>query len=424
MKKVTVIFAVIALMISTNLFAQKDIPYIPKFKDSKISWQQGKKFDRYFILFFKPDKISDTITVEGKITRTQYEVGDGHSVFEIYKSYETALKNSGFQFLNYIDEKSGYTGPVNERLYNWELGGINPLPKDAISTRYRDHYTYFVAKKNIDNKDVYAVIFISEIDKPLITVDLIEEKSLEDNMIMAQNTNNKTEKQDLNTTNANNTQDNKQVLTNYNTNKKNNYKKFEIEILANYWLPFSSHLKATNIVVYDDTNPPNPYISGYGRSLFPAGYFSYFFKENIGITIGLDLIHANNKIDLSGNNAVTLENDAEIDCIELGLTGRTISNENFSIYYGFGTQFVTNYYLSQHVSNQPDVDATDYGDIGIYFRAGSRFKIYKNLYFKSYIQFNSINVQLNYSNSGNLHYDEETDLGGLGLMFGLSYNFL
>ena len=67
MKKVTLILAMVALMISTNLFAQrttdikggKDYPLVSRFQNSIIEWYQVRNFDRYFILSLKDNKISN-----------------------------------------------------------------------------------------------------------------------------------------------------------------------------------------------------------------------------------------------------------------------------------------------------------------------------------------------------------------------------
>ena len=253
MKRLT-LFIISIIILTLNIYAQQDVkgsknvPYISRFKDSKISWQEEKNYDRYYILKFYKDKI-DTILVEGKILRTQYEVNNNHSSFEIYKSYKNSLKNSGFTILNHMDEKGGYSGAVNENLYNDELGGINPLPRGALNTLYNEHYSYLVAKKQIEGKNVYVVIFISKYKAPLITLDLIEEKSLDNNMVNVpsgntSNNNNKTNPAPQ----QNQTIQNSTIATNNNTDKK--YNKFEVEVFVNFWIPLSLHLKGVNSVMF------------------------------------------------------------------------------------------------------------------------------------------------------------------------------
>jgi len=190
MKKVTLILAV-ALMISTNLFAQrtsdiagsKDYPLVSRFKGSLIAWYQIKNFDRYYMLSLKDNKL-DKYEIDGKITRIQYESQKEHSVFEIYKSYENALKNAGFEILLTLD-KTNCGINLQEQLYNGEFNGLNALTaKESIKPSYRDgEFTYLSAKKKIDNKDVYVVIFISYWDSPLITFDAIEVQSMDKGLV-------------------------------------------------------------------------------------------------------------------------------------------------------------------------------------------------------------------------------------------------
>ena len=88
MKKIVLLFWTLALLFSTNLFAQKDVdgakdsPYISRFEGSHIVWQQTRNFDRYYILEVKDHKITN-YEIDGKILRTQYQSTDDHSVFEV-----------------------------------------------------------------------------------------------------------------------------------------------------------------------------------------------------------------------------------------------------------------------------------------------------------------------------------------------------
>ncbi len=191
MKKVTVILVVIALMFSTNIFAQKtsdidgakDYPLVSRFQGSFIAWEQVKNFDRYYMLSLKDNKL-DKYEIDGKITRIQYESQKEHSVFEIYKSYENALKNAGFKILLTLD-KTNCGVNLQEQLYNGEFNGLNALTdRESIKPSYRDgEFTYLSAKKNINGKDIYVVIFISNWDYPLITFDAIEVQSMDKGLV-------------------------------------------------------------------------------------------------------------------------------------------------------------------------------------------------------------------------------------------------
>ncbi|TRZ47984.1 MAG: hypothetical protein D4S01_11195 [Dehalococcoidia bacterium] len=193
MKKITLIFVVFTMMISTNLFAQKttdieggkDYPLVSRFKSSVIEWYQNKNFDRYFILSLKDHKISN-YEIDGKTTRIQYSVGKEHSVFEIYKSYENALKKTGFDILTMLDDKNCGVN-LQERLYNSGLNGLNKLPY-AASGPGDDEFVYLAAKKKVDNKDIYIVAYIAnERGNLLVTFDAIEVQAMDDDLVTVKN---------------------------------------------------------------------------------------------------------------------------------------------------------------------------------------------------------------------------------------------
>ena len=189
MKKVTLILAVVAMMISTNLFAQrtndieggKDYPLVSRFKGSIMEWYQVRNFDRYFILSLKDNKISN-YEVDGKITRIQYSVGKEHSVFEIYKSYENSLKESGFEILTTLNDKNCGVN-LQEQLYNDEFNGLNKLPHEALNPG-DDEFYYLAVKKQTDDKDIYIVIYTAfERGDLLITFDAIEVQSMDKGLV-------------------------------------------------------------------------------------------------------------------------------------------------------------------------------------------------------------------------------------------------
>ena len=191
MKKLTLILTVIALMLSTNLFSQrttdiegsKDYPLISRFNNSVIEWYQVRNFDRYYMLLVKDNTI-DKYEIVGKITRIQYSAKPEHSVFEIYKSYEMALKKAGFDILLMLD-KTNCGVNLSELLYIGEFNGLNALPAGkSLKPDYREgQFAYLSAKKKIDDKEIYIVVYTTYRHYPLITFDAIEVQSLEKGLV-------------------------------------------------------------------------------------------------------------------------------------------------------------------------------------------------------------------------------------------------
>ena len=189
MKKSAFLFSIVALMISTNLFAQrttdiegsKDYPLVSRFIGSIIEWYQVRNFDRYFILSLNDNKISN-FEIDGKITRIQYSVGKEHSVFEIFKSYENSLKGSDFEILTTLNDKNCGAN-LQEQLYNDEFNGLNKLPREALNPG-DDEFYYLAAKKNIGNKNIFIVVYTAfERGDLLVTFDAIEVQALEKGLV-------------------------------------------------------------------------------------------------------------------------------------------------------------------------------------------------------------------------------------------------
>lgn len=193
MKQLSLLFITALFLLPMHLFSQdasgtKDVPYLTRFADSKIIWQETKNFDAYYLLSLKDNELKP-YQIEGKILRTQYGgISKEHSVFEIYKSYEQALKNSGFKILITLDEKNCGVN-LQEQIYNSEFNGLNSLAYGAEKPNYRENFKYFVATKKIKQKQVYIVGFITKWDEPLVTLDIIEVQAMEAGLVTAKKIN-------------------------------------------------------------------------------------------------------------------------------------------------------------------------------------------------------------------------------------------
>ncbi len=97
------------------------------------------------MLSLKDNKL-DKYEIDGKITRIQYESQKEHSVFEVYKSYETALKNAGFKILLTLD-KTNCGANLSEQLYIDEFNGLNALSGDNVKPDYKDGQFAYLQQK-------------------------------------------------------------------------------------------------------------------------------------------------------------------------------------------------------------------------------------------------------------------------------------
>jgi len=210
-----------------------------------------------------------------------------------------------------------------------------------------------------------------------------------------------------------------------------NYKHFEINASVNFWTPSSIHMKAANSVTQvhvGDNYTSYGGISGYGTSIAPALNLTYYFKNNLGISLGFYPLIMDNKLHVLETDSTfsNYENEGSIVNLTLGLSGRMSTSSAFSLFYGFGINFVPNYYLmmtlSTESSDPSDLEAIDLA-FGFYLKSGIKIRLYKFISLKAGIEYNFIPSELEYTNSEGVKINEKTNLGGLGIQTGLSFNF-
>lgn len=162
----------------------KDYPLVSRFKGSVIQWYQKKNFDKYYLLELKDKQLMPRV-VEGRITRIQYTAGREHSIFEIVKSYEAALKDAGFTVFLTLNENNAPSN-LNEKLYIGEFNGINKLPSGSVKPDHNGKWSYFEAKGEANGRDVYIVAYITNLGQPLITFDAVEVAKMQAGLVTAQ----------------------------------------------------------------------------------------------------------------------------------------------------------------------------------------------------------------------------------------------
>jgi len=179
MKKVAVIFSVIALMISTNLFAQdaprtqdkegaKDYPGISRYKGAVIQEYNIIDYTDFYLGLDKPVEkkfqwagqfFNKYLTVKGKLYNNQYLIPVEEGVTKVYENYKNALTKAGYSVLYEEHNK-------NECFYSdnyYCRDGFSKFTRDAyrFSCNGQDYY-YIVAKGVRDSLDIYVNLFITK----------------------------------------------------------------------------------------------------------------------------------------------------------------------------------------------------------------------------------------------------------------------
>jgi len=198
-----VIFCLVGgfLLATSIAFAQnedkegsKDHPLISRFPGAIIKYYDVKQFDEYILPLGKVERERDedykwvsnltkSEQLEGKITRITYEAPEDRSTLEIYRNYELALKNAGFEIL--------FTSSGKEigDSYDWVkyfYGSLNPLRKgsDGLIADEDRYQRYLSAKLSSPEADVYVSLYVSGgWLYPAVQLDIIEVKPMETGLV-------------------------------------------------------------------------------------------------------------------------------------------------------------------------------------------------------------------------------------------------
>jgi flagellar motor protein MotB len=185
MKKIGVrMITVVALVLGgvSSIAAQggdaagsKDHPLISRYPGSVINEYGQKDFDEYELPLsgFVDGKYGKTQHLEGRVTEIYYVLPEGKSALEVFRNYESGLKNGGFQELFTCAKTCGDAPPA----------GQAPIINDAFGN-YAADTRYLAAKLGRSEGDVYVALWVydSSFDiKTFLTV--IEVKPMETGLV-------------------------------------------------------------------------------------------------------------------------------------------------------------------------------------------------------------------------------------------------
>jgi len=185
-KILILLFLIIFIFLSMSYSdppGSKDHPLISRYPGSFIIYYEQKNFNEFLILLPPKDKSQYSLRdckekkLEGKVTKIIYKLPPKRSAYEVFKNYEIALKEAGFQILTnlrtkgiryFLESKCGFPG----------INGFG-------SENEKDHF-YIVARTPA--KDVYAMIYVGDGYKGRpgkAAVGVVEIKKMETGLITA-----------------------------------------------------------------------------------------------------------------------------------------------------------------------------------------------------------------------------------------------
>ena len=152
----------------------KDHPLISRYPGSTLSEYAQKAFDEYELPLskFAGGKYEKSEHLEGKITAIYYTTAEGRSALEIYRNYDSALKNGGFQTLFTCAKTCGDAPPSNL------------MPVNDAWGNYSDDTRYLAAKLARDDGDVYVALWVYDSGFDIKTfLAVVEVKPMESGLV-------------------------------------------------------------------------------------------------------------------------------------------------------------------------------------------------------------------------------------------------
>ena len=185
---------------TSDVSNSKDHPLISRFPDSFIRYYENINYDEFKLPFHElnaenidSEYKDKKIWLEGQVTKHFYIAPEEYSPLQIYRNYETAVKEAGFEII--AKKKREVSNGFSRRLYeqtnfkdsaetNFE--GVNAYKKDA---------RYLAAKMNGEDGNVYLSVFVSKHGfyggnwpdgTPAVFQMIVEEKEMESDLIDAE----------------------------------------------------------------------------------------------------------------------------------------------------------------------------------------------------------------------------------------------
>jgi OOP family OmpA-OmpF porin len=150
----------------------KDHPLIKPYPGSRGGITAEREFDEYELITgpIKDGKLTKSLHLEGKITELHYSIPEGRSVLEVYRNYEAALKQAGFQTLFAC---KGHECGTGARVAVKGLGTI---------LVWGERPRVLSAKLSRPEGDVYAALHIPS-GRSEVVINIVEVKPMETGMV-------------------------------------------------------------------------------------------------------------------------------------------------------------------------------------------------------------------------------------------------
>ncbi len=169
-------------------------PVISRYKGSYLRFYKYINYDEFVFPYSLLKDSGKDLRVEGEITRNFYVIPNGHSVLEVFRNYETALENAGFEIIR--KQTNDISHKLSNRLYseiNWDSCPRNNF--NGVGVHYdTGDQSYLTAKLERSEGDLYLSLYVADHginggnwgeQRPAVYQVVVEEKEMETGLVTA-----------------------------------------------------------------------------------------------------------------------------------------------------------------------------------------------------------------------------------------------
>jgi outer membrane protein OmpA-like peptidoglycan-associated protein len=152
---------------AADLPGSKDPSFLKRYEGSEIVSYESRPYDSYNIAIPDPKNPSGPplpSVIEGQVTRIVYHAPPGHTVLELLRNYEQALKDAG---LTQTYEMAPVHNPDFATWFymqGWEAIGNNWWRYTSGAVQQE---AYITGKRTVNGQDVKIAVFLADFSTPL-----------------------------------------------------------------------------------------------------------------------------------------------------------------------------------------------------------------------------------------------------------------
>lgn len=148
----------------------RDHPLLPRLPGAVIVYYTERNYDEFILPL--DGEVEEYLPVEGRVTRIQYRL-EGRSTLEVYRYYESLLKETGFEIL------FTHQGRSFEETRQWVARYYDVYTKESWSGRNNpsfvgDDFRYLVARLPGTEGDVFLSLYVTTRTRSIAQLDIIE----------------------------------------------------------------------------------------------------------------------------------------------------------------------------------------------------------------------------------------------------------